>query len=68
MKAVQTLLGHATASMTLDLYSHLLNDSVTRAADLMARGLAQALEEAEVKGADQPNKEGREPAEQALGS
>ncbi|HEY7723199.1 MAG TPA: tyrosine-type recombinase/integrase, partial [Pedococcus sp.] len=37
MKAVQTLLGHATASMTLDLYSHLLNDSVTRAASLPRR-------------------------------
>lgn len=43
MKAVQTLLGHATAWMTLDLYSHLRNDSVTRAADLMAQGLAQAF-------------------------
>ena len=40
LKAVQTLLGHSTASMTLDLYSHVLNDTLTRAADLMAQGLA----------------------------
>ena len=26
--------------MTLDLYSHVLNDTLTRAADLMAQGLA----------------------------
>jgi integrase len=68
VKAVQTLLGHATASMTLDLYSHLLNDSVTRAADLMAQGLAQAFEEAELKDASRPVEEGREPAEKAQGS
>ena len=68
VKAVQTLLGHATASMTLDLYSHLLNDSVTRAADLMAQGLAQAFEEADPKEASRPEEGGREPAEKAQGS
>ena len=68
MKAVQTLLGHATAWMTLDLYSHLRNDSVTRAADLMPQGLAQAFEEADVNGASRSGDEGREPAEKAQGS
>lgn len=42
LKAVQTLLGHSTASVTLDLYAHVLNDSLARAADLMAEGLAAA--------------------------
>jgi len=68
VKAVQTLLRHATASMTLDLYSHLLNDTVTPAADLMAQGLAQAFEEAEPKEASRSVEEGREPAEKAQGS
>jgi hypothetical protein len=55
--------------MTLDLfYSHLLNDSVTRAADLMAQGRAQALGQAEPNGVRQPEEEGREPAEKAQGS
>ena len=30
--------------MTLDLYAHVLNDTLTRAADLMAQGLADAAE------------------------
>lgn len=68
MKAVQTLLGHATAWMTLDLYSHLRNDSVTRAADLMAQGLAQAFNEVDPNAARRPEEEGREPAEKARGS
>ena len=67
MKAVQTLLGHATASMTLDLDTHLLNDSVTRAADLMAQGPARAFEEAEPKDTSRPVEEGREPSEKAQG-
>ena len=53
VKAVQALLGHSTASMTLDLYSHLLNDTLTRAADLMATGLAQAATTPAVKPAVQ---------------
>jgi integrase len=32
VKAVQTLLGHASAVMTLDLYGHLLSDDLTRVA------------------------------------
>ncbi|GAA2497163.1 tyrosine-type recombinase/integrase [Terrabacter carboxydivorans] len=47
VKAVQALLGHATATMTLDLYSHLLTDSLDRATDLMAQGLAADAEQAE---------------------
>ena len=33
--------------MTLDLYAHVLNDTLTRAADVMAKGLA---DEDDVKG------------------
>ncbi|GAA1241432.1 tyrosine-type recombinase/integrase [Oryzihumus leptocrescens] len=44
LKAVQSLMGHSTASMTLDLYAHVLNDTLTRAADVMAKGLAEAAE------------------------
>jgi integrase len=32
VKAVQTLLGHASAVMTLDLYGHLLSDDLTKVA------------------------------------
>jgi integrase len=41
VKAVQALLGHATATMTLDLYSHLLTDTLDRATDLMAARLVE---------------------------
>lgn len=41
VKAVQALLGHSQASMTLDLYAHLLTDSLSRATDLMAAALAE---------------------------
>ena len=44
LKAVQSLMGHSTASMTLDLYAHVLNDTLTRAADMMAKGLADAAD------------------------
>jgi integrase len=64
VKAVQSLLGHATASMTLDLYSHLLNDSLSRAADLMAKGLAEAFEESD----GEPAGEGDEPEAKPEGS
>lgn len=39
VKAVQALPGHSTATMTLDLHSHLLTDSLDRATDLMAKTL-----------------------------
>lgn len=44
LKAVQSLMGHSTASMTLDLYAHVLNDTLTRAADVMAKGLAERVD------------------------
>lgn len=42
VKAVQTLLGHASAVMTLDLYGHLLSDDLTR----VAKGLDKAARKA----------------------
>jgi len=44
LKAVQSLMGHSTASTTLDLYAHVLNDTLTRAAEVMVKGLADAAE------------------------
>ncbi len=44
LEAVQSLMGHSTASMTLDLYAHVLNDTLTRAADMMAKRLAEVAE------------------------
>jgi integrase len=64
VKAVQSLLGHATASMTLDLYSHLLNDTLTRAADLMSQGLGELFEEAK----PEDSADGGEPTQEAEGS
>ena len=47
---------------TVRNYSHLLNDSVTRAAGLMAQGLAPAREEVEPKEASRPaSKRGASP-------
>ncbi|HKI39705.1 tyrosine-type recombinase/integrase [Mycobacterium sp.] len=42
VKAVQTLLGHASAVMTLDLYGHLLSDDLTK----VAKGLDRAARRA----------------------
>lgn len=65
IKAVQALLGHATATMTLDLYSHLLTDTLDRATDLMAARLAEAEQgdaehdpARELQNADEPTPEG----------
>ena len=44
LEAVQSLMGHSTASMTLDLYAHVLNDTLTRAADMMAKRLGEVAE------------------------
>lgn len=41
IKAVQALLGHAAATMTLDLDPHLLADTLDRATDLMAARLTK---------------------------
>ncbi|SNR59397.1 Phage integrase family protein [Blastococcus mobilis] len=35
VKVVQTMLGHQSATMTLDLYGHLLNDQLDEVADAM---------------------------------
>jgi integrase len=37
VKAVQTLLGQASAVMTLDLYGHLLSDDLTKVAEGLDR-------------------------------
>lgn len=63
VKAVQALLGHSTATMTLDLYSHLLTDSLDRATDLMAQGLAAAE-----SGVDAASDEADEPTDEGQGS
>ena len=42
VKAVQTLLGHASAVMTLDLYGHLLSDDLTRVAKSLDRAARKA--------------------------
>ncbi|MGA8249125.1 MAG: site-specific integrase [Mycobacterium sp.] len=42
VKAVQTLLGHASAVMTLDLYGHLLSDDLTRVAEGLDRAARKA--------------------------
>lgn len=39
VKVVQRLLGHATASMTLDRYGHLLNDDLTGVADALGEAI-----------------------------
>ncbi len=42
IKAVQRQLGHATATMTLDLYGHLYDDDLNELADALDRRLAAA--------------------------
>ncbi len=42
VKAVQRLLGHASASMTLDVYSGLFDDDLDAVADLLDAGAARA--------------------------
>jgi integrase len=39
VKVVQRLLGHATASMRLDRYGHLLNDDLSGVADALGRAI-----------------------------
>jgi hypothetical protein len=50
--------------MTLDLHSHLPNETLTRAADLMAQGLGEVFAEAEPEG----SQDGDEPPAEAEGS
>ncbi len=68
LKAVQSLLGHSTASMTLDLYAHVLDDTLTRAADLMAKGLDDLAEEDPEKGLAEAVEGPREPSQTDAGS
>jgi integrase len=42
VKAVQTLLGHASAVMTLDLYGHLLSNDLTKVATALNRAARKA--------------------------
>ena len=42
IKAVQRHLGHATATMTLDLYGHLYDDDLDALADALDRRLADS--------------------------
>ena len=43
VKAVQRMLGHATATLTLDRYGHLFDDDLDRLADALAETRADAL-------------------------
>ncbi|MBB4930075.1 integrase [Lipingzhangella halophila] len=43
VKVVQQMLGHATATMTLDTYGHLFPDRLNEVADAIDAGRAQAL-------------------------
>ena len=43
IKAVQRQLGHASATMTLDLYGHLYDDDLDALADALDRKLAESL-------------------------
>jgi integrase len=40
VKVVRTLLGHATAAMTLDRYAHLLSDDLAGVADAPGKAIA----------------------------
>jgi integrase len=42
VKALQTLLGHASAVMTLDQYGHLMSDDLTRVAEALNRAALAA--------------------------
>lgn len=49
IKAVQRMLGHATATLTLDRYGHLFDDDLDRLADALAETRADALRTDEEK-------------------
>ncbi|MUL85232.1 MULTISPECIES: site-specific integrase [unclassified Mycolicibacterium] len=42
VKVVQHMLGHATASMTLDLYGHLMSDDLSEVADKLGKAITAA--------------------------
>lgn len=55
-KALQTFMGHANISITLDRYGHLMSDSETEAAGLLDAYLTAQRERAEEKARSAPNK------------
>lgn len=46
MKVIQTMLGHKTATMTLDHYGHLFPDRLDEVASKLSSGRAAALRKA----------------------
>ncbi|WP_324198606.1 tyrosine-type recombinase/integrase [Nocardia brasiliensis] len=52
IKVVQRMLGHKTATLTLDLYGHLFDDDLGPVADAMNRGALAAADELRTKTAD----------------
>jgi integrase len=44
VKVVQRMLGHATASMTLDLYGHLMSEDLAAVADALGRQMSSAAQ------------------------
>ncbi|WP_324191838.1 tyrosine-type recombinase/integrase [Nocardia brasiliensis] len=49
IKVVQRMLGHKTATLTLDLYGHLFDDDLGPVADAMNRGALAAADELRTK-------------------
>ncbi|WP_081879459.1 site-specific integrase [Nocardia sp. NRRL WC-3656] len=56
IKVVQRMLGHKTATLTLDLYGHLFDDDLDPVADAMNRGATAAADELRTK--DNENDQG----------
>ncbi|MFE5029251.1 tyrosine-type recombinase/integrase [Streptomyces sp. NPDC056656] len=58
VKVVQTMLGHKSAAMTLDVYGHLWPDQPDEVADVLDAGRAAALAtlRAPIAPAEQPNR------------
>ena len=52
VKVVRTLLGHATAAMTLDSYAHLLSDDLAGVADALGKAIARTAVPARCSEAD----------------
>ena len=57
VKVVRTLLGHATAAMTLDRYAHLLSDDLAGVADAPGKAIASTAVSARCSEADSINLE-----------
>ncbi|MGK8522189.1 tyrosine-type recombinase/integrase [Nocardia asteroides] len=52
IKVVQKMLGHKTATLTLDLYGHLFDDDLDPVADAMNRGALTAADSLRTEGVD----------------